>query len=104
MTASPQVLGPHTTADSRLVSDCSESELVARIQQRLAPPPDWLLVGIGDDAAVVEPARNRVDVLTVDEVAQGPGRGAHRVSLSRNARFSRGQTLAAESVGIDSQR
>ena len=30
----------------------------------LPAAPDWLLVGIGDDAAVVEPERNRVEVLT----------------------------------------
>jgi thiamine-monophosphate kinase len=54
-----------------IISDCSERELVARIQRHLAPPPDWLLVGIGDDAAVVEPARNRVEVLTVDAIVEG---------------------------------
>jgi thiamine-monophosphate kinase len=53
------------------VADLSERELVARIQRRLAPAPDWLLVGIGDDAAVVEPARNRVEVLTVDVIVEG---------------------------------
>jgi thiamine-monophosphate kinase len=53
------------------VGDVSERDLVARIQQRLAPPPEWVLVGIGDDAAVVEPERNRVEVLTVDAVIDG---------------------------------
>ncbi len=53
------------------VGDVTERELIARIQERLAPPPDWLLVGIGDDAAVVEPERNRVEVLTVDAVVDG---------------------------------
>jgi thiamine-monophosphate kinase len=53
------------------VADFSERELIARIQQRLQPPPDWLLVGIGDDAAVVEPDRNRVEVLTVDGMVEG---------------------------------
>jgi thiamine-monophosphate kinase len=53
------------------VSELSERELVARIQQRLAPPPSWLTVGIGDDAAVVEPERNRLEVLTVDAVIDG---------------------------------
>ena len=37
----------------------------------LPPAPDWLLVGIGDDAAVVEPERNRVEVLTVDALVEG---------------------------------
>jgi thiamine-monophosphate kinase len=54
------------------VYDLSERELVARIAQRLsAPPPPWLLVGIGDDAAVVGPERNRLEVLTVDAVIDG---------------------------------
>src|SRR5919204_2100515 len=53
------------------VADLTERELVARIQRRLAPPPDWLLVGIGDDAAVVEPERNRVEVFTVDAIVEG---------------------------------
>jgi thiamine-monophosphate kinase len=54
-----------------IVADCSERELIARIRRRLGPAPDWLLVGIGDDAAVVEPARNRVEVLTVDALVDG---------------------------------
>ena len=59
------MLGPAT------VGDCSERALIARIRQHLAPAPDWLLVGIGDDAAVVEPERNRVEVLTVDALVEG---------------------------------
>jgi thiamine-monophosphate kinase len=53
------------------VSDLSERELIARIQQLLPPAPPWLLVGIGDDAAIVEPERNRVEVLTVDAIVEG---------------------------------
>jgi thiamine-monophosphate kinase len=53
------------------VSDVSERDLIARIRARLPPPPSWLLVGIGDDAAVVEPERNRADVLTVDALVEG---------------------------------
>src|SRR5256885_14718931 len=53
------------------VSDVAERELVARIQRRLPPSPPWLLVGIGDDAAVVEPERNRAQVLTVDALVEG---------------------------------
>jgi thiamine-monophosphate kinase len=53
------------------VSDFTERELVARIAQRLGPAPDWLIVGIGDDAAVAEPERNRVEVFTVDAVVEG---------------------------------
>src|SRR5262245_61603017 len=53
------------------VSECSERELIARIQARLPPAPDWVLVGIGDDAAVIEPERSRADVLTVDALVEG---------------------------------
>ena len=53
------------------VADLSERELVARIQQHLPPAPDWVLVGIGDDAAVVAPERNRVEVLTIDAIVEG---------------------------------
>jgi thiamine-monophosphate kinase len=58
-------------ADRATVSDCTEAELIARISRRLPPPPSWLLVGIGDDAAVVEPERNRLDVLSVDCLVDG---------------------------------
>jgi thiamine-monophosphate kinase len=53
------------------VSDLTERELVARIQQRLPPAPSSLVLGIGDDAAVVEPERNRLEVLTVDAIIDG---------------------------------
>src|SRR6266516_6706096 len=53
------------------ISDFTERELVGRIQQRLPPAPGWMVVGIGDDAAVVEPERNRLEVLTVDAVIEG---------------------------------
>jgi thiamine-monophosphate kinase len=53
------------------VSDLTEAELVARIQAQLPAAPDWLIVGIGDDAAVVEPERNRLEVLSVDALVEG---------------------------------
>ena len=53
------------------VADLTESELIERIQRLLPPAPAWLLVGIGDDAAVVEPERNRLEVLTVDAIVEG---------------------------------
>ena len=71
MSPSPPAPSSSPAAPSGTVSDLSERELVARIRQRLAPAPDWLLVGIGDDAAVVEPPRNRVEVLSVDAIVEG---------------------------------
>jgi thiamine-monophosphate kinase len=53
------------------VSDLSERELIARIQGHLPPPPDWMTIGIGDDAAIVVPERNRLEVLSVDALVEG---------------------------------
>jgi thiamine-monophosphate kinase len=56
---------------SPTVSDFSERDLIARIQQQLPAPPPWMVVGIGDDAAVTEPVRNQLDVFTVDAMVEG---------------------------------
>src|SRR5262249_20694342 len=53
------------------VSEFTEQELISRITRRLVAPPSWMLVGIGDDAAVVEPVRNHVEVITVDSIVEG---------------------------------
>jgi len=53
------------------VGDLTERELIARIQHHLPPPPDWMPIGIGDDAAVVVPERNRLEVLSVDALVEG---------------------------------
>ena len=49
----------------------AERVLIADIRARLAPAPPWLLVGPGDDAAVVEPPRGDVEILTTDCVVEG---------------------------------
>jgi len=56
---------------SATVADFTEAELISRIQGALPPAPAWLVVGIGDDAAVVEPERNRLEVLSVDALIEG---------------------------------
>jgi len=48
------------------VADVGERALIERIRQRIPPSPPFVIVGIGDDAAVVEPERNRLEVLTTD--------------------------------------
>jgi thiamine-monophosphate kinase len=53
------------------VSEFTEQELIGRITRRLVAQPSWMLVGIGDDAAVVEPVRNQVEVITVDSIVEG---------------------------------
>ncbi len=53
------------------VAAVGEHALIARIRQRLGPSPDWLIVDVGDDAAVYEPVRNRLEVITTDAVVDG---------------------------------
>jgi thiamine-monophosphate kinase len=56
--------------DERLAG-LDESSLIARIRQRLPATPDWLVVDIGDDAAVYEPPRNQLEVITTDALVDG---------------------------------
>ena len=58
--------GPGTT-----VGDLGEAAVIERIRRRIPAPPDWVGVGIGDDAAVVEPARGALDVVTTDSLVEG---------------------------------
>jgi len=52
------------------ISDLGERALIERITARLATPP-WVVVGPGDDAAVVEPERGALDVFTTDVQVEG---------------------------------
>jgi thiamine-monophosphate kinase len=52
------------------VSSLGERAIIARITSRLAMPP-WVVVGPGDDAAVIKPARGALDVLTTDALVDG---------------------------------
>ena len=56
-----------------IVSELGERRLLARIRERLAAASqrDGLVIGIGDDAAIVTPARNRLTVLTTDAQIEG---------------------------------
>jgi thiamine-monophosphate kinase len=53
------------------VADIGEHELIDRITRRLPLAPDWLLVGPGDDGAVVSPKRNELEVITTDASVEG---------------------------------
>jgi thiamine-monophosphate kinase len=55
---------------NRTVSEIGEHALIARIRGRLAMP-SWVIVGPGDDAAVIEPERGTLDVLTTDAQVDG---------------------------------
>jgi thiamine-monophosphate kinase len=57
--------------DNTTVATLGEHALIARVRQRLSPAPDWLIVDVGDDAAVYEPVRNRLEVITTDAVVDG---------------------------------
>ena len=54
----------------RTVSDIGEHALISRITARLAMPP-WVVVGPGDDAAVIQPVRGALEVLTTDALVEG---------------------------------
>jgi thiamine-monophosphate kinase len=58
-------------ASPTTVADLGERAIVDRIRARVPAPPAWVLVGIGDDAAVIEPERNSVDVVTADALVEG---------------------------------
>jgi len=97
------------------VSSLSERDLIARIRARLPAAPRWLLVGVGDDAAVVEAERNRVEVLTVDAIVEGVhfdrafvppeaiGRRAVAVNLSDLAAMGAAPRLALLSLVLPPQ-
>lgn len=53
------------------VSTIGERALIERIRQRVPKAPATLLVGIGDDAAVVAPDRGALQVLTTDALVEG---------------------------------
>jgi thiamine-monophosphate kinase len=53
------------------VADIGERRLIDRIRVRFPPCPAFVTIGIGDDAAVVEPDRNRLEVLTTDCQVEG---------------------------------
>jgi thiamine-monophosphate kinase len=52
------------------VSELGERALIERITARLSMPA-WVVVGPGDDAAVVEPERGSYEVLTTDVQVEG---------------------------------
>jgi len=53
------------------VADLGEHALLARLLSRLPRPSGSVLVGPGDDAAVLAPARNERLVVTTDAVVEG---------------------------------
>lgn len=52
------------------IAEIGERALVDRVRARAGSPPPWLVAGIGDDAAVVEPERGALDVFTTDSLIE----------------------------------
>ena len=52
------------------VADIGERALIARIKSRVSMP-SWVVIGPGDDAAVIRPERGTFDVLTTDAQVEG---------------------------------
>ena len=57
--------------DGLTVADLGERALIARIAAALPAPDAAVTVGIGDDAAVVEPERGTLTAITTDTVVDG---------------------------------
>ena len=53
------------------VRPTGERDLIAEIRARVPEAPPWLVVGIGDDAAVVKAERNALEILTTDGMVEG---------------------------------
>lgn len=62
---------PQAPVDTLTVRDAGERALIERIRAQVPASPEWVQVGIGDDAAVLVPARNDLDVLTTDALVEG---------------------------------
>src|SRR5215218_9056483 len=53
------------------VGEAGERQVIALVRARVPASPAFVVVGIGDDAAVLEPARNRLDIVTTDAAVEG---------------------------------
>lgn len=62
---------PADAAPPRLAGDVGERGLIDHIRRRLPPPPADLIVGPGDDGAVVRPDRGALQILTTDSLVEG---------------------------------
>jgi thiamine-monophosphate kinase len=48
------------------LADLGERALIQRLRERVPAPAPWITLGIGDDAAVIEPPRGQLEVITTD--------------------------------------
>ncbi|MCC7008602.1 MAG: thiamine-phosphate kinase [Acidobacteria bacterium] len=56
---------------SETIASLGEQALIERLRAYAGLPPAHVLTGIGDDAAVLRPARNAVSVVTTDALVEG---------------------------------
>ena len=61
---------PQLTPGDSTVGALGERALIARVRARAGRAPGWVVIGIGDDAAVVEPERGALDVITTDSLVE----------------------------------
>ncbi len=111
MTSPAPPAWPH--GETATIGDVGERALIAWIAARVGAPatPD-VLVGIGDDAAVVGPRRNHVDAITTDVLVDGVhftrefssaadvGMRALHVNLSDLAAMGADPRMALLSLGL----
>jgi thiamine-monophosphate kinase len=57
--------------NSQTVADIGEHAVIQHIRERVPAPGKEVLTGIGDDAAVVDPERGALSVLTTDTLVEG---------------------------------
>ena len=57
--------------NSSTIADIGEHAVIGHIRERVPPLPGGVVTGIGDDAAVVEPDRGALAVLTTDTLIEG---------------------------------
>ena len=62
----------HDRSNSQTIAALGEHALIARVRERAAQTPSasTIIIGIGDDAAVIEPARGELDVITTDALVE----------------------------------
>ncbi|MEO5823462.1 MAG: thiamine-phosphate kinase [Vicinamibacteraceae bacterium] len=53
------------------VGEVGERQVIARVRSKVPASPAFVVVGIGDDAAVLEPPRNRLEIVTTDAAVEG---------------------------------
>jgi thiamine-monophosphate kinase len=67
----PQSSESSQSSQPGTVADAGEHRVIELVRSLVPASPSWVQVGIGDDAAVIEPERNRLEVLTTDVVIEG---------------------------------